>query len=714
MAKKTLSVITKQTGTPLEIAVVSRRLSSPTLIQPDYQFDPSDMYAIFIPGASFGEYFYWDSNNRLQIGPTLASSSDNLVFGRSVGTLNTTAGNRHNIIIGNNILAAEPALGSIANNVIIGGQNTCHDASTVVNSIIIGSFCAPLVPYSTDDVLIGTDVFKSYNGISDSNTAIGVGAIKNFTSGINNTAYGFGALLGATSAGNTYGNTAVGVLAMQLMINSSNNVALGHGAGNGWGVDASPNVFADKSIYIGAWARPLNTHSYNEIVIASDEGEGDTKAIGKGSYTTKIGTSDTSATYLYGDLYVNDVLFTGSGSGDLTEASLGTRFKWTAGLLDLSIGDYATDAEVAATYATNASVNTALGAYATNASVNTALGAYATNASVNSALGAYATNAYVDAQDASIVNTLTTLYLTEAESNAAYVYKAGDTMTGDLNISGADIITSNGTRNTKLGVDSLASADGSYNVAIGYRTLAGNAVGTDNTIVGCEAGNHMSGSFNSALGRYALGYYAAGNNNIGIGFQAGRYHSAGDNNIFIGYRTQGGNNTTQNEIVIGSGLVGKGSNTVNIGNTDVSATYLRGTLYVNDVEFPLGTSKAYVDGSLNTLRNDVSTAYLKINDASASYIKNLASIRSSSTNYTVALSDLNNFIEASGNLTVTFPNNLPAGFQTVVYNVGDGVITLNASTLYTTDSSIYIRQKYAAASALHKGSGVWFAFGNIQ
>ena len=208
--------------------------------------------------------------------------------------------------------------------------------------------------------------------------------------------------------------------------------------------------------------------------------------------------------------------------------------------------------------------------------------------------------AYVDAQDASIVNTLTTLYLTEAESNAAYVYKAGDTMTGDLNISGADIITSNGTRNTELGVDSLASADGSYNVAIGYRTLSGNAVGTDNTIVGCEAGNHMSGSFNSALGSYALGYYGAGNNNIGIGFQAGRYHSAGDNNIFIGYRTQGGNNTTQNEIVIGSGLVGKGSNTVNIGNTDVSATYLRGTLYVNDVPVITGVSQAYVDGSLST------------------------------------------------------------------------------------------------------------------
>ena len=494
MAKKTLSVITKQTGTPLEIAVVSRRLSSPTLIQPDYQFDPSDMYAIFIPGASFGEYFYWDSNNRLQIGPTLASSSDNLVFGRSVGTLNTTAGNRHNIIIGNNILAAEPALGSIANNVIIGGQNTCHDASTVVNSIIIGSLCAPLVPFSACDVLIGTDVFKSYNGISKNNTAIGVNAITNFTSGINNTAYGFGALLGATSAGNTYGNTAVGVLAMQLMINSSNNVALGHGAGNGWGVDASPNVFADKSIYIGAWARPLNTHSYNEIVIASDEGEGDTKAIGKGSYTTKIGTSDTSATYLYGDLYVNDVLFTGSGSGDLTEASLGTRFKWTAGLLDLSIGDYATDAEVAATYATNASVNTALGAYATNASVGLAL--------------------------------------------TKYVPNTGGAFNGDVSITGANIITGlNG--NVRIGENSLPSDAGARNVAVGGSALTYFEDGNNNVAIGYSAAIdcvHPNGNFTDASNSIYIGAYtrpsiSGVNNEIVIGAAAS---GRGSNTVAIG------------------------------------------------------------------------------------------------------------------------------------------------------------------------------------
>lgn len=342
-------------------------------------------------------------------------------------------------------------------------------------------------------------------------------------------------------------------------------------------------------------------------------------------------------------------------------SSLGTDFVWTGGLLDVSI--------VTMDYAY---VNASLAQYATNASVNLAFGAYATNVSVGLAL-------------------------------TKYVPNTGGAFNGDVSITGANIITGlNG--NVRLGEYSLPFDAGASNVAVG-------------------------GS--------ALTYFEDGNNNVAIGYSAaidcvhpnGNFTGA-SNSIYIGAYTRPSISGVNNEIVIGAAASGRGSNTVAIGSVQAGATYLHGALYVNNLLWERGYSRKYIDGSINavyasmsgfasnasvnTLRNDVSTAYLKINDASASYIKNLASIRSSSTNYTVALSDLNNFIEASGNLTVTFPNNLPAGFQTVVYNVGDGVITLNASTLYTTDSSIYIRQKYAAASALHKGSGVWFAFGNIQ
>jgi hypothetical protein len=65
-------------------------------------------------------------------------------------------------------------------------------------------------------------------------------------------------------------------------------------------------------------------------------------------------------------------------------------------------------------------------------------------------------------------------------------------------------------------------------------------------------------------------------------------------------------------------------------------------------------------------------------------------------------------------MTIVFPNSLPIGFQTSVINAGTGTITLNASVLYSTDASVKLSDKYAGATAIHKGSGRWYAFGNLK
>ena len=57
---------------------------------------------------------------------------------------------------------------------------------------------------------------------------------------------------------------------------------------------------------------------------------------------------------------------------------------------------------------------------------------------------------------------------------------------------------------------------------------------------------------------------------------------------------------------------------------------------------------------------------------------------------------------------------MDAGFQTTIINTGTGIITLNASTLLTADSSVNIRSKYSGATAAHKGSGIWYAIGNLS
>jgi hypothetical protein len=107
------------------------------------------------------------------------------------------------------------------------------------------------------------------------------------------------------------------------------------------------------------------------------------------------------------------------------------------------------------------------------------------------------------------------------------------------------------------------------------------------------------------------------------------------------------------------------------------------------------------------------SSYITITDATSNYTKILATFSNPSTNYIVQNSDINGIIDASGTFTIYLPNTLSIGFQTTIVNAGPGIITLNASTLLTIDSSTRIATQNAAASVVHKGSGVWRAFGNL-
>lgn len=65
MAYNQIIVTEKYEGAPSSFVTGSRRIATPTIIQPDYQFDVSDMYGIFIPCASIGDGLVWDTNTRL-------------------------------------------------------------------------------------------------------------------------------------------------------------------------------------------------------------------------------------------------------------------------------------------------------------------------------------------------------------------------------------------------------------------------------------------------------------------------------------------------------------------------------------------------------------------------------------------------------------------------------------------------------------------------
>jgi hypothetical protein len=144
-----------------------------------------------------------------------------------------------------------------------------------------------------------------------------------------------------------------------------------------------------------------------------------------------------------------------------------------------------------------------------------------------------------------------------------------------------------GIANAALGASALnANTTGSANSALGADSLNDNTTGGSNTAVGFDAlfGN-TTGSNNSALGANALGN-ASGSGNIAVGASAGINIGSGSNNIDIGNHAPG------NE-----------SNTIRIGSSTQTATFLAG---VNGVTVSSG-SEVFVDsnGQLGTVTSSI-------------------------------------------------------------------------------------------------------------
>jgi Chaperone of endosialidase len=143
----------------------------------------------------------------------------------------------------------------------------------------------------------------------------------------------------------------------------------------------------------------------------------------------------------------------------------------------------------------------------------------------------------------------------------------------------------NANGNTAEGTQALFSnTTGNANTAIGVGALYKNTTGVSNTATGMAAlGSNTSGFSNTAIGARAL-LIATGNYNVALGDSAGESLTTGDNNIDIGYHVLG---------------VKGESNTIRIGNTDISATYIRGI----SAQTVVGGAAVFVDsnGKLGTM-----------------------------------------------------------------------------------------------------------------
>ena len=142
-----------------------------------------------------------------------------------------------------------------------------------------------------------------------------------------------------------------------------------------------------------------------------------------------------------------------------------------------------------------------------------------------------------------------------------------------------------GSQNTILGYQSAFSAGsdgvgdlGENNFISGYNTARDMDGGSENVIIGYMAGtNTTTANSNVLIGQNAGHDITTGGSNIIIGKNASKANSNVQTNtesIFIGHNTGTAANGTTNELVIGNATIGKGSNTVTIGDDNVTDIYL--------------------------------------------------------------------------------------------------------------------------------------------
>ncbi|MGC1323719.1 MAG: tail fiber domain-containing protein [Candidatus Udaeobacter sp.] len=189
----------------------------------------------------------------------------------------------------------------------------------------------------------------------------------------------------------------------------------------------------------------------------------------------------------------------------------------------------------------------------TSGVANTAVGSFSleslTTGSFNTAVGA-GTLLSNNGDSNTAIGTAALLANTDGDSNTAV---------------GVDALLNNtgGGTNTATGAEALISnIEGSFNTATGFGALSLNVNGCCNTANGTNALFLSTGSGNTAVGFFALSNITTGTFNVAVGENAGDHLTEGDsNNIDIGFAVEG---------------VAGESNTIRIGNNDITDTFIRG------------------------------------------------------------------------------------------------------------------------------------------
>jgi hypothetical protein len=284
----------------------------------------------------------------------------------------------------------------------------------------------------------------------------------------------------------------------------------------------------------------------------------------------------------------------------------------------------------------------------------------------------------------------------------------------DYNVAvGHDALLNNtsGFYQVAIGFETLkANTSGNYNVAIGVQTLGANTTGVRNVAIGANClgvnttgGNNMAfgfqtmiqsttGSDNVAIGSQSLNTLTTGGSNIAIGKESGRLVSGGGNNntpsesIYIGQDTRASAAGNSNEMVFGHTAIGQGSNTVTLGNSSITKTFLRGNTMVNTTT-DNGVDDLQVNGSISGI------------GFKQAYVTKTGAYTATNDDYVIDCT--------SGTFTVTLPaSSGRTGRILIIKNSGAGTITVDGNASETIDgaATYSLSVQYATIQIISDGT----------
>lgn len=548
--------------------------------------------------------------NGITVGAGAGSQASNAVLGKSAMTNNV--GGFNTVAVGFEALKANinsnynTAVGSTALS-----SNNGADANTAVG------FAA---------------LTASVNG--GYNTAVGSNSLATNSSGSLNTALGNTALYVNTSGGF---NTAVGNKALFTNTTGSYNTAIGHEAdvasvaltnataiGNGAVVNASnriqlgnanvTSVVTSGTISATGFTGPLTGNASTATKLAATKNINGIAFDGSADITIAANSNTLTGTTLASNVTASSLTSVGTitsgtwsgteiaiakgGTGATTAADARTNLGLVIGT-DVMSANFTTTLTGDVTGAGNGSFATTLAASGVNSGTygsSTAIPTFTvdskgrlTAASTVGITAGVSTLAY-STTGSSNGGTISGTTLTLA---AADVSNPGLISTGAQTIAGAKTFTNTATFNTDISVNGLSVGRGAgavaSNAAFGATALNANTSGNYNVAVGSEAlQRNTTGSVNVALGAATIDYITTGNNNTAVGGFAGRTYGPNggatgnntsmNNGILLGYDARPLASGGTDEVVIGMRAIGNGSNTVTLGNSSNTKTFLTGDL----------------------------------------------------------------------------------------------------------------------------------------